>query len=265
MIKDHFLKEINIRSILKKGSKGFEVQKVQEWLNLRRYTDDNWDYTITVDGDFGEQTDKMIRLFQELNNLTVDGEVGPKTFHSLVKPMIQAFSRIDTVGDLRNLIVAYAEQHLKSVPRELYNANRGPWVRAYMDGHEGKQWAWCMGFVQTILDQAFFTLDQSYTLIMPQTYSCDVAGEYGTNHNSLQAYSVIRAHLDLIKPGDVFLINKVPHDWIHTGIITGLDDKMIHTIEGNTNDEGSREGFEVCRRVRNLFTQQIDVYKVIQN
>jgi hypothetical protein len=36
----------------------------------------------------------------------------------------------------------------------------------------------------------------------------------------------------------------------HTGIVEKFDDKYIYTIEGNTNDTGSREGIEVCKKQR---------------
>lgn len=36
----------------------------------------------------------------------------------------------------------------------------------------------------------------------------------------------------------------------HTGFVENIEEDIIHTIEGNTNDEGSREGYEVCRRQR---------------
>lgn len=42
----------------------------------------------------------------------------------------------------------------------------------------------------------------------------------------------------------------------HTFAITGVTgtgaDRVLETIEGNTNDEGSREGYEVARRTRTL-------------
>lgn len=38
----------------------------------------------------------------------------------------------------------------------------------------------------------------------------------------------------------------------HTGFVEYVSGDNIHTIEGNTNDEGVREGFEVCRRVRKI-------------
>jgi hypothetical protein len=38
----------------------------------------------------------------------------------------------------------------------------------------------------------------------------------------------------------------------HTGFVTKVQGDKIFTIEGNTNDTGSREGYEVCRRVRDI-------------
>ena len=38
----------------------------------------------------------------------------------------------------------------------------------------------------------------------------------------------------------------------HTGFVEKVEGNVIHTIEGNTNDTGSREGYEVCRRTRKV-------------
>ena len=263
MIKEHYIRELNLSGVLKKGSKGNDVKKVQEWLNLWRYNDKDWHYKVTVDEDFGPQTEAAVKAFQSKKGLTVDGIVGNETFHELTSPMIKAFSRIKGENNLRTLIVKYAEQHLKNNPRELYNNNQGPWVRAYMDNNEGKQWAWCMGFVQTILDQAFNTLNQSFTSIMPHTYSCDVVGEHGLAKDKLIRNIKLKENPQHIESGDVFLVVKQPHDWTHTGIVTGVSDGWIYTIEGNTNDEGVREGFEVCVRMRNFTTYNIDLFKVV--
>ena len=247
--------------LLKQGSKGIDVQKVQEWLNLWRYMEPKWLHKINVDGDFGINTEKLIRDFQQFFNLTIDGEVGDQTYDILTKPMYNAFSKIE--GDnLQNLIIDYAEQHLKNMPRELYNTNSGPWVRAYMDGHEGKPWAWCMGFVQTIFDQACSTLGKSFLDIMPKTYSCDVVGEHGKANKKLIRNAKLRTNPEYIKPGDIFLVVKTPWDWTHTGIVTAVEDEIITTVEGNTNDEGVREGFEVCRRYRNIKKSNIDIFSI---
>lgn len=49
--------------------------------------------------------------------------------------------------------------------------------------------------------------------------------------------------------GSVFIID-FGHGLGHTGIVEKFDANFIYTIEGNTNDTGSREGIEVCRRKR---------------
>lgn len=258
MIKQHFKKELIINGLLKPGSKGNDVKKVQEWLNLYRYISPKWNYIVTIDGDFGLQTSYAIKDFQRINNLETDGIVGMKTFSILSQPLKSAF-KIIIPSNIRNLIIYYSNRHLINRPRELKN-NTGPWVRAYMDGNEGKQWAWCMGFVQTILDQAFSTLNQKFTSFLPHTFSCDVVGEYGLKNNCLIRNSEISDALEIIKPGDLFLISKSTHDWVHTGIITDIKDDWIYTVEGNTNDEGVREGFEVCRRMRNFKKNNIDIF-----
>lgn len=48
-------------------------------------------------------------------------------------------------------------------------------------------------------------------------------------------------------PGDIVIFT-----FSHIGIVERLGDGVVHTIEGNTDDEGSREGWKVCRRVRKL-------------
>lgn len=63
---------------VKIGDQGTEVKQVQEQLK-------GFGYTITVDGIFGKQTDKIVRLWQKANGLKVDGIVGPITAGTLAK------------------------------------------------------------------------------------------------------------------------------------------------------------------------------------
>lgn len=51
------------------------------------------------------------------------------------------------------------------------------------------------------------------------------------------------------QPGDVFVMDFGKGQG-HTGIVERVEGDLLHTIEGNTNDEGSREGYEVARRTR---------------
>ena len=62
---------------LRKGASGDEVVTLQKKLKQWGY------YTGAVDGVFGSGTEKAVRLFQQKNNLAVDGVVGTKTAAAL--------------------------------------------------------------------------------------------------------------------------------------------------------------------------------------
>lgn len=61
---------------LKKGASGDTVKRIQEGLN-------NNGYNLTVDGIWGDNTDKAIRDYQSKNGLTVDGIYGVNTHNAL--------------------------------------------------------------------------------------------------------------------------------------------------------------------------------------
>ncbi len=261
MVKNHYIQELKTDSpLIRKGQKGMDVIKVQEWINLWQWVDTKWKIGIARDGDFGRDTEAAVRKFQDFHGLSNDGIVGNNTWRKLTEPMRKAFTRIENEKSLRKLIVAYARQHLANSPRE-FKSNIGPWVRAYMDGNQGHLQPWCMGFAQTILDQAAFTIEDSLISYMPRTVSCDVLGKFGLKNGQLIEKAKLKP--DLIEPGDFFLVYaKAKVDWIHVGIVTGVEGDWIQTIEGNTNDSGSREGIEVCERERNYDTKKIDIYRV---
>lgn len=64
-------------TILKKGSRGSEVQVLQRKLTSLGYS------TKGVDGIFGANTDQAVRQFQKARHLAVDGIVGPATKKAL--------------------------------------------------------------------------------------------------------------------------------------------------------------------------------------
>ena len=51
------------------------------------------------------------------------------------------------------------------------------------------------------------------------------------------------------QPGDIFIMD-FGKGLGHTGIVEQADETFIYTIEGNTNDSGSREGIMVCKKQR---------------
>jgi len=64
------------RGVLRLGSTGPAVVLVQQ-----RLEDRGW--SLTVDGDFGSETEQVVRSFQREKHLVVDGQVGPVTWDAL--------------------------------------------------------------------------------------------------------------------------------------------------------------------------------------
>jgi len=59
------------------------------------------------------------------------------------------------------------------------------------------------------------------------------------------------ATLDSITAGMQIIFQESPTTG-HTGLVEFVDHDGIHTIEGNTNDQGGRDGYIVCRKLRHL-------------
>jgi hypothetical protein len=190
-----------------------------------------------------------VTQFQKKVGLKEDGRVGPATFKGLIRPMSTALTRLATGRhDLGHLVVRYAKRHLMQSPREVGGQNKGPWVRLYMNGHEGEPWPWCAGFACFVVKQACDTL--RVELPIPVSFSCDSLAASARRRGFLKAEEDMEDKAE-IRPGSLFLNRRTSTDWDHTGIVLeSLDEEVFLTIEGNTNDDGSREGFEVCQRVR---------------
>jgi hypothetical protein len=267
MQKKSYLNELALSGPQQRGgnNKKQDVMKIQSWLTLFDLANPGSGISTGVDGDFGPATEKAVKSFQVIKKLPATGIVDSMTFEQLCAPMKTAFENPLAGDGLRQRIVTAAHQHLASRPFELNimgQNNSGPWVRSYMDGNEGESWYWCMGFVQTIIDQAASSLDKDFKTLMPLTYSCDTVGTTGINKGILYRYSKVRKDPSVVKPGDIFLVQKTNYDWTHTGIILSVEEGLFETIEGNTNDDGSRNGNRVCRRNRNFMKSNLDVFSI---
>ncbi len=268
MVKKQYLKEIVISTTQQRGGSSNtlkDVMKVQSWLNLYAMVNPSAGTATGIDGDFGPATQTTVKAFQQAKSLPQTGIVDASLFTELSKPMLNAFTGNVAGADLRTLVVNTAFQHLNNAPFELIikgQSNSGPWVRAYMDGMEGTPWFWCMGFVQTILDQAASQLGKDFRTLMPLSYSCDTVGTTGLHKGILSRYTTVRSNPSIVKPGDIFLLQKTPFDWIHTGIITAVHGDVFETIEGNTNNDGSSNGNGVYKRVRNFQGSKLDVFSI---
>lgn len=268
MIKNELQKEIAISGTQSNGGSANnkkDVFKIQSWLNLYAQFNPGSGTSTAIDGDFGPATEMAVKNFQKAKKLKPTGKVDASIFAELCAPMTNAFTTVPKGRNLRELIVSTANIHLSNNPFELTikgQSNSGPWVRSYMDGYEGDDWYWCMGFVQTIMDQAASVQGKDFRSLMKLTYSCDVVGELGIHKGLLKRFSEVRKDPSFVKPGDIFLVQKSPNDWFHTGLITALHNDVFETIEGNTNHDGSRNGNGVYKRTRNFMQSKLDVFSI---
>lgn len=222
------------------GMRGGDVRRVQEWLTLRGYS-------VAVDGIYGVATANAVVRFQEDSFLPDSGRVDAETFERLVEPMRETLrQRLNMSQPLGDAILAYAQAHLSQHPREIGGENRGPWVRLYMRGNEGREWLWCAGFVTFVLHQATESLQ--IEMPIPGSFSCDSLAAQAQARHLFITESEARSRV--IPPGSLFLNRRTASDWTHVGIVVDTEELTFTTIEGNTNDDGAREGYEVCMRTR---------------
>jgi peptidoglycan hydrolase-like protein with peptidoglycan-binding domain len=224
-----------------RGSSGTPAKRVQEWLCLH-------DVYVVIDGRYGPATAEAVRQFQALRGLPQTEVVDRVTFERLLQPLTTALSTLEVDGrSLGALIVAYAEQHLMQRPREIGGQNMGPWVRLYMKGKQGTERPWCAGFACFVVGQASSTMSVPTPIRM--CVSCDLLAADAKKRAVFLPEAKVGSPTD-VPPGSLFLSRRTPHDWVHTGLVVDTRNETFDSIEGNTNDAGDREGYEVCRRVR---------------
>ena len=134
------------------------------------------------------------------------------------------------------LQAAVSQVGVQEVPK---GSNRGPQVSKYLASVGlNPGYAWCMAFVYWCAQQAEISLKEPNPLVrtagvMKQWLS--IPGKY-KHPNPL--------------PGDIFIMS-FGHGTGHTGFVTDIHiNGTFDTIEGNSNSDGSREGYEVCRHCR---------------
>lgn len=234
--------ELSFSGSVQKGQKNAKVRRVQEWLCLRGLP-------LEIDGDFGDATDTQLKAFQAREGLPTNGVVDPAVFKALTVPLARASALQPAQGrSLSQLIADYAAQHVKEHPFEVGGPNAGPWVRAYM-GWDGETALWCAGFTCTLLEQAAATLGVAQPI--QSSASCDTLADRAKAVGKFVPNAKVVSGQVTVPPGSFFLVRATPKDWTHVGIVGAASPTSFVTYEGNTNNGGSRNGFEAISRVRN--------------
>lgn len=109
-------------------------------------------------------------------------------------------------------------------------------------------YAWCQAFVHWCYEQAAEQLKQENPVVK-------TAGAIDCWNKTAIQFRITREeawkHPVSLKPGDQFIMN-YGHGAGHTGIIEKIEGSILYTIEGNSNNDGSREGYEVVQHKRSL-------------
>jgi hypothetical protein len=144
---------------------------------------------------------------------------------------------MNTLGS-KTLAVAITQLGVEEIPR---GSNAGPAVEKYLKSVGlGKGYSWCMAFIYWATKEASIQL----SIPNPLTKTGGVLAMYNKEQDLVVTDP---------QPGDIFIMD-YGKGLGHTGIVEKVEKNIIHTIEGNTNDDGSREGYEVCRKQRKTNT-----------
>lgn len=226
-------------------SSGAGAKKLQEWLSLRGFG-------VSVDGDFGPATKRALRDFADAKGIS--GADENELWAELCLPMRDLLDwspckppAVDTES-LEEVALQVALRHAAASPRELGGKNLGPWVRLYMHGREGTDWPWCAGFATFVVAHAAHIVGCAPPLPHEVSSSALVA-----RAKSAGLFLKGEQASKLPKRGAfLFVVRGGRTGWKHTGVGFShcASDGTFYTVEGNTNDEGTSEGREVCTRTR---------------
>ena len=131
--------------------------------------------------------------------------------------------------------------------------NRGQMVELFLRGVSlppGQPW--CAAFVHHVGYSAHYDhLTRRSSWPLPATGSCEALARAARANGALRDEPYV---------GDIFLLySALQRRFIHTGIVVGVrEEERVHerdvhvcvTVEGNTNDDGSSNGYATMRKVR---------------
>ncbi len=211
---------------------------------------------LVTDGDFGNKTLSAVRLFQATrkdksgNPLIIDGKIGAITWEALFGEASVTLVE-KAPNTLLEELIATAKKEIGVTEKPL-GSNGGTQVEAYLASvNLSKGNPWCAAFVYYCAQKAAAKLSKTNPLVK--------TGHCLTHWNNTAGKKVIMSDAvnnnGLIKVGSIFIMS-FGGGRGHTGIVTKVDAGYIETIEGNSNNNGSREGIAVVTLRRKINSVQ---------
>lgn len=209
-------------------------------------------------GRFDTATRTAVKLFQARftdclgRPLLVDGKVGPLTWASLFGcPGAEDPAPAVDASPLaaRALEVARSQIGVREQPT---GSNRGVEVDGYLRAVDLEptqgSFAWCAAFVYWCFARAADELGVDN----PAVRTAGVLDHWrraGTVPRATKVKGAEAAQDPTLVPSGALFAISVGHGLGHMGFVESVTAGSLVTIEGNTNDDGSREGIGVFRRV----------------
>lgn len=202
--------------------------------------------------EFGIKTKNAVKLFQATHTdqfghpLEIDGNVGSLTWAALFGAEEVVITGIAPNRLLTEALKAAVSQ--LGVMEDPPGSNRGSEVNQYLAsvGLEPGLF-WCAAFVYWCFNEASVKLNRSNPLVK--------TGHVMSHWNKTAGKKILTADAvnnpSLIKPGHIFILNTGGSAG-HTGLVEKTEGGLIHTIEGNSNQSGSRNGIGVFRLQRKI-------------
>ncbi|MGL5616440.1 MAG: peptidoglycan-binding protein [Sarcina sp.] len=205
-------------TLLRLGSKGSEVKRLQEALIKKGYSVGPYG----ADGDFGQGTHDAVVKFQKANGLYPDGVVGPATWSAL-----NGFNDWNpgvggTIGVKKFLNVAKSQLGVREIPINI--TPYGAWY-----GMNGV--AWCAIFVSWCANQAGIMGSS-----VPKFHWC----ADGVNWFKARGRYMVRG-AGTPESGDVIFFYNSKEGFYHVGIVNYVSNGRVYTIEGNTSTDDVAE------------------------
>lgn len=118
--------------------------------------------------------------------------------------------------------------------------------------------AWCQAFLYWCYDAATKALSatghgtEGVTIVNPVVRTAGVLDCWNRTAANKKIMALeAKSRPELVSPGNQIFF-KDGETTGHTGIVEKVIGQDIYTIEGNTNSDGGREGYEVLRKLRKL-------------
>lgn len=233
--------------MIKLGDNGPAVVRVQELLVKHGFL-----LKKEVDGIFGNDTKSAVIKFQKSKSLDADGIVGNDTINALNNVTIKP----DVAHKQSQLLVDLINIFKKEIGVKETGKNTGPRIKQYQASTwlSGTGWAWCAAFIcfgikewlkNPEVKKHFNLINKSVESFRPQTAG---AWDFLNWAKSREAYGIkIISNSSKPRTGDIMIFNIS-----HIEFVESFDGEVIHTIGGNTDGSGGREGDGVYRRQRHL-------------